>query len=292
MAKDIPLHKHLLIGLPATGKTTFLAALWDVVETSVIENSLKLKKCYRNNEYLNAIRDSWQECNLFERTIITGDQSVSMNLYNSINEVEVNLVIPDLSGETYRDHWEERQWTKEFEEMATDITGVLLFIHPGKVIPPVRIDEAEKVLQEIGEDPNKYDRQEGVPEAHQIEWKESFSSTQVKIVELIQFISFYPNLIEPYRIAVIISAWDLVNDSGNSPLEWLESTLPLVFQYLISNTKEIDFRVFGISAQGAAYNEDNIPELLKYPHPCERIIVSDEDSHVNDITSPIKWLME
>ena len=61
-------NKQFMIGLPGAGKTTFLAALWHVIESSEIEGQLVLAKLVDgDNTYLNNIRDSWADAKALER---------------------------------------------------------------------------------------------------------------------------------------------------------------------------------------------------------------------------------
>ena len=43
----------LMAGLPGTGKTTFLAALWHVAKSHEVEGSMRLEKREGDQEYLN-----------------------------------------------------------------------------------------------------------------------------------------------------------------------------------------------------------------------------------------------
>ena len=52
--------KLLMVGLPETGKTTYLAALWDVVNNpEEVEGALKLACLPVNAQYLNMISEKW-----------------------------------------------------------------------------------------------------------------------------------------------------------------------------------------------------------------------------------------
>ena len=68
-----PYCKQLLIGLPETGKTTFLAALWQVVESDEVPGALRLEKLHGDREHLNKIRADWLCCSPMGRTIIAAE---------------------------------------------------------------------------------------------------------------------------------------------------------------------------------------------------------------------------
>ena len=64
-----------LIGLPEAGKTTFLAALYHVVESGEIQSSLRLEQRHGDYRHLNTVRDQWADANPLERTKIPDEQA-------------------------------------------------------------------------------------------------------------------------------------------------------------------------------------------------------------------------
>ncbi len=72
--------RHLLIGLPATGKTTFLAALWHLVESAEIPEALRLVKLEGDREYINGLTRRWMRCESLSRTPVSTETLVSMRL--------------------------------------------------------------------------------------------------------------------------------------------------------------------------------------------------------------------
>src|SRR2546426_12094390 len=59
----------LMIGLPNTGKSTFLAALWHVVQQEDVPGSLVLERFPDGNrEYIAALHARWLRCEPVDRT--------------------------------------------------------------------------------------------------------------------------------------------------------------------------------------------------------------------------------
>lgn len=56
-------------------------------------------------------------------------------------------VFPDLSGESFQGAWEERHWTKEYNQLIADAGRVLLFVHPGTLKEPYTIAEMQKMAE-------------------------------------------------------------------------------------------------------------------------------------------------
>ena len=67
--------------------------------------------------------------------------------------------------------------------------------------------------------------------------------------------------------------------------------MPLFDQYLKSNYKTNNWKVFGVSAQGGYYDSD-LDSLLNKAAPSERIIMANGSSISHDLTEPLQWLMQ
>src|SRR5437763_11950314 len=108
----------LMIGLPGTGKTTFLAALWHVMRSDEVPGSMRLERREGDQEYLNRIADQWSKCEELERTPSGGGTDVSILLRDTGSGNTVNLQIPDISGELYVSQWETRRCLKSFADLV------------------------------------------------------------------------------------------------------------------------------------------------------------------------------
>lgn len=278
--------KQLLIGLPETGKTTFLAALWAVVDSEEVPNSLKLEGLDGDRTYLNKIRGDWECCNQMGRTLPGSEEIVSMKLIDELSGQVIEIHFPDLSGELFRDQWEQRRWTKAYADLVSEATGVLLFIHPNQVKESLSIDLANDLINSLEEQSNSTIEEPEEP----TDWMPALASTQVKLIDLLQFITQTIETKSSFRVAVIISAWDLVCGQGKSSASWLEATLPLLDQFLKANSEIFETRVYGISAIGGELDKD-VCQLREKLKATERIIVEGLECGLNDITAPVRWLM-
>jgi hypothetical protein len=285
---------QLIIGLPETGKTTFLAALWHVVTSEEVFESLLLERLHGDSRYLNEIRDKWASSLPIGRTIQESEElKISMILKTPDGKATTEITFPDMSGEAFRHLWEERSWEKRYDDIARAASGALLFIHPNTVTPPGRIaeivvpdDSTDNVGADAAEEEQVTD--EGAATALQ-PWHPKDSPTQVKIVELIQFFTYDELAYGLKRLAVIVSAWDLIPE-GPSPLEWLAERLPLLHQFLESNKEQLEYRVYGLSAQGGDIETET--ERLRRPiKQSERIDIIGEECPEHDITAPVRWVM-
>lgn len=285
---------QLIIGLPETGKTTFLAALWHVVTSEEVDESLRLERLHGDSKYLNDIRDKWASSLPIGRTIQESEElKISMLLKTPDGSATTEITFPDMSGEAFRHLWEERSWEKRYDDVARGASGALLFIHPSTVTPPGRIAEIivpeDATADEEEQMPNEETETEGSEADVPQPWHAKDSPTQVKIVELIQFLTYDQSSYNLKRLAVIISAWDVV-DKDNSPPQWLAERLPLLHQFLESNKDQLEYRLYGLSAQGGDIESE--AERLRRPiKQSERIDIVGEECPKHDITAPVKWVM-
>jgi hypothetical protein len=274
----------LMLGFTGSGKTTFLAALWHHLEAAESLARLELEQLQPDRNYLNAIRDNWLSLKPVPRTPLRASAPVSMVLRDKICGTSIELSMPDLSGETYHLQWVTRKATISYAQLASECSGAFLFVHPAEVrrthaLKPAngwRVDSEEEHGSRI--EPSKT-------------WTPEQTSTQVQLVDLIQLLMYLRSVKQPLRLAVIISAWDLIK-ARVSPIGWVESRLPLLSQFLHANRDRFASEVFGVSAQGGDLERDR-DALLGYLTPSERPRAVMGNSIDNTrITKPLEFLLD
>src|SRR6185295_3514907 len=85
-------------------------------------------------------------------------------------------------------------------------------------------------------------------------WNAEKSPTQVQLIELLQVIGSRETFKAPFRLAFVVSAFDLAAGSGLSPAELVERELPMLMQFLDANGHMFECNYYGISAQGGEYH--------------------------------------
>lgn len=281
--------KILFTGLPLTGKTTFIAALWYMLYNHKNDAKLKLGPLTGvDDQYLNEMSDAWMRYEDVPRTSRNklAGENVTINTINMENGQNILLDIPDFSGETFKDHYDQRVWTEDFYNRIQDTSSIMLFVSPRqRNNRPKLIVMEQDLLRHMGAKiPKKI--------VDFTEYDPEYTPNQVKIVDELQFFKKYANWQWPIKIALMISAWDGVQvqpDVTTTPEEWLKWHVPLLYQYLKCNPELFDVRYFGISAQGGNYkNKEQIVEI----DPMDRIQLQQDKVYINDITNPILWLAE
>jgi hypothetical protein len=276
-----------MVGLPATGKTTFLAALWHILRSDEVNAALRLADVRGDREYLNRIADQWCACEPLERTPVRGETVVIRVVHPTSCEA-TELWIPDMSGETFENQWEAREASIEFARQAEEAAGVMLFLHPDVTQETDSIAEANRALAAwAGPDAvTMSSHADGAPPRPQA-WHPRSVPTQVKVVELLQFLLAH----QPHgcRVAVVVSAWDRAGKVASAEA-WLTQRMSLLDQFLRANADRFSVRCYGVSAQGGNIKTDAEGLLVKSV-PAERITVVGPNAGPHDITAPVKWLM-
>lgn len=274
----------LFVGLPKSGKTTYLAALWHVLEDQSSTTKLKRKQNSVDRTYLNQIAEAWRACTPVPRTAQSDDTTVALHLEGD-GFGEFMLTVPDLGGEAFEQQLEHRKMSAAHAALFREANGVLLFFHPD-VQKGTQISEQDQIAASIGgatEAPSGANGHAAVP----VPWKVEMLPTQAKLVELLQFLQ--EMVAQRLRVAVVVSAWDLVADFGQTPREYVSGRMPLLRQFLDANDDVFDHAVFGISAQGGAIPDDK-SKLLGLDS-LKRIKVCHENENDHDITKPLAWLL-
>ncbi len=272
----------LFIGLPGSGKTTFLAALWHVLSDGSGATSLKLTKLSGDRAYLNQITKEWRECSQVLRTNLQAEQVVVLHL-DGEGFGTFDLSIPDLAGEAFKQQLSDRRISRRHDAFVQEATGVMLFLHPD-IQKGIQLTVARRLEAEL-----LGVHEEVAGAGADNTWSPELLPTQAKLVELLQFL--LERTQRKLRVAVVVSAWDLVDKFG-APHEFVARELPLLQQFLEVNDDLFEYSVFGVSAQGGDITVAAEKQtLLELDDALKRIKVRQEQQTSQDITKPIAWLL-
>lgn len=293
-----------IIGLPESGKTTFLAALWELVNERRVPKVLRFHSIGDNDQsYLRKIVKVWRSAKEQARTRLTGLSAVKMNLQDENGEL-VHVTMPDAPGEEFLAMWEERELGRLLGESLAS-GNIMLLLNGDKIRAPAWVTEREAQRRATGTQ---------VAQSLPTEWEPNFAPTQVQLVDILQQISRAPVGGAGRRAAIIISVWDKVEGEGLTPDAFLAAKLPMLAQYLHAGRDGWRSRVYGVSAQGGEYdnNADNVedgeheavPSKRKAPKkgrdadrlrevdiPAKRIRLVFGEEESSDLTEPLRWLM-
>jgi len=293
----MPDRSIVISGLPGSGKTTFLAALWHLISVrEEPETKLKFESLRSgDHKHLNEITARWQAAREQIHTHAASEKLVSMNLKDPAGET-FRVTFPDLSGESYQHMWEARECGNDLVDILRSGHGILLFAHADKIVRPLTVAEV------IGKE-RRMGITGGVP-GKPADWHPKFAPTQVQLVDLLQMLRSPQLNVRAEKLGIVLSAWDKVEIEQREPATYLTETMPLVDQYLKGGAGGWDYRVYGVSAQGGEYEpqvkqgqivapdlQAKIEEMRRIPNAASRIRLF-SPALSNDLTEPLAWLME
>ncbi|WP_210201924.1 hypothetical protein [Rhizobium sp. M10] len=280
-------HSVVIIGLPGSGKTTFLAALWHLVTSREVATLLRFANLRVGDAtHLNAIAARWRDAVEQDRTGLTGTRLVSMNLGDDTGQ-QIRISFPDVPGEAYRRIWEDRECSPAVADLL-QANGVMLFIHADTIRAPSWVVDEVDLARKLGLE---------VDQNTPVSWHPRLAPTQVQLVGLLQSLLASPLDVGERRLAVLFSAWDKVDAEGLDPNSFLHQKLPLLAQYLRQSPKWLT-RVYGISAQGGDYDSvevgalprEEAEELRNLDDASTRIKLVGPIPATHDLTEPLTWL--
>ncbi len=271
----------MICGLPASGKTTFLGALSHSINSQEIETSLKYDGLPEDRTYLNQLAERWLSCEAMDRTIIGTDNSVELKLRSELSRI--NLTIPDLSGETWSHLWDERQTTRTVADLCKQASGILFFVHCDQFVKVQTVVDQNLQNKALGEEEVNATIADWLPLEH--------TPTQTIVVDILQSLSNVEMSDKKRKLVVILSAWDKAEASGQTPSKYLSEHFPLLSQFLEANFLFSKIKILGISAQGGDLDTEG-EKLSEFDLPTNRIKITDQKDVYNDITLPLKWLLE
>lgn len=260
------------MGLPASGKTTFLAALWHQLESAELSTAFTTDRLPSDREYLNGIREKWLGFEEIPRTSVGTERSLLMHLQHVETLAHLELLIPDVAGERFAAQWHDRRISRRDLEYLQTSLGLLLFMHCRQISAP-------HVLSSKAPD--------GPTGNESIDWSTHLAPTQVQLVDLLQTALDARQRKRTLRVAIIVSAWDEVVESTTPPL-WLERKVPLLDQFCRANCRELQAKVFGVSAIGG--NLADKETLAMTSSPSSRVRVHMDTETVRDLTLPLEFI--
>ena len=248
-----------MIGMPSSGKTTYLVSLTSMLMFRERETALNLQS-HDLPEGLNNIQNEIANFNKFQpvgRTIGTVEGWIELPLCNERGN-KVCLRIPDLSGEIFRDLVHERVLKKEIALHLREADILLFFLNLDTISEERRIPLNEESAMEIIE--KDYDASvimEGKIQLAKSEMREEKPVTQTDLVELLQCVLYLSK--KRVKVKFIISAWDSMEEQlppdKQTPEDCMAKFLPLFLQFLRSNPERVDAEIWGVSAQGFDFSD-------------------------------------
>ena len=264
------------LGGPKTGKSTYAIALYGGL-VNAPNPELTLVRVLDDIGFLNSGLLALSAGKEVARTDTDVDEVVEL-LVRTGNGSEVELRIPDRSGELLKGMLASRVWDPSLRTDLQKAGGALLFVSARGLDPGAPADALQDLVPEEEDDGNLTPRP----------WDPSLMPTDARMVDALQEVNLVRD--RPLPTVVVISAWDLVDANRWNPTSWLHARVPLMAQYLeaLSGRAAI---VFGVSGQGGDLRDPEERQRLLDEDPWERARAVDAKGDPAPLAGPLIELL-
>lgn len=280
----------LIAGLPESGKSTFLGALWYNLKRQSAKSAMFLTADTNLPEdiaQLNSLSNAWRDAKDIDRTSGVGSiERVRLNLVRKDTQEKFSLDMPDFRGEVFKNILLSEE-SELLQKWLSEAEYLIYFIKDYKngefddddnhdddeidnnddVIPPLSVDDISPAAQNI-----------------------------MVLKYLISHGTFN-------KVAILLSCWDLYTNDGKlviNPENYLKQNSPGLYNFIRYHIKNC--KIFGTSSQGISYPskdanqdekdyEDKRKEFTKKIIPLtrsgERAFVEYENQKLYDLSYPI-----
>ena len=272
--------KCLIAGIPSAGKTTYIAALWDIINRNKESLELVYDTTPANTAYLNEIREYWIRMEPILRSKKPVPNDITINVTRKSDRSKMVLDIPDFMGEQFQNiishnaSEELRKWIEQSDRMLY-------------------------LINLLDDDAMKDDMEkEDVTHSDQEEKKEGIADLtpdkMLSVSQNIMVLKYIWSHAKIERLAIGISAWDSKAAEGQVPEEYLKQRSPVLYNFIKYYFPKVLF--FGVSAQGFDYESKDKAKRdemrLKSKSSSRAYIMYDRESKPStDLTRPINYLI-
>ncbi|RYB89056.1 hypothetical protein EUA06_18315 [Nocardioides glacieisoli] len=287
-----------MLGGHASGKTSYLGALWATVRGAAPDAPVTLSegRLPDSSTYLDECEHALLAGESVERTKLDHGERIDLDL--TIDGSPVLVTHLDVAGETYEAALEQRSVAPTLLTELAQTEAVMLFVHPRRLRLPHSITDARRLIAVAGEPLEQHSQAEPESEPNDIDpvdvWKHA--PTAVHLVEMLQLVVEQRTSGRRLNVALIVSAWDTIDQGPEwgtdcQPGPWVQANLPLLHQFLTTNDGHIRWKVFGVSAQGCNFDDkDAVDAIVEQPYD-QRTIVALDGGWTRDIAEPLRWFV-
>lgn len=265
----------LLAGLPAAGKSTYLAALWAVEKDGKSNHLLTCEGFPSDSSYIDGMRDNWAVFQAVRRTAFAEPQEIVLPMKSCRTGEKISLVLPDFKGEIFQ-RILDNAVSDDVRDWCGKSEGILFMLNIGNNSPELFQEELSKATKP------KVESEKVVMTSNDI-------TDAIKNVLLLKFLW---TEMGDCPISICFSCWDNIDIGDNINTEqWVKANHPCVYNFVENHYTQ--HRYFGISAQGADYadlDEGCQDKMAEKASKKERAFVYTEKKSY-DITEPIDFII-
>lgn len=283
--------RYYMMGIPESGKTTFLVAFTFMLEDQTEGTRLHLNPSEPPEGMTKEFKEEMDHWGKFEPLTHTRVGQIHKMKYTLYDEKEERYIleIPDRYGEIFSNIVLNRYIDDDTRAEWLAADKILFFVN----FERMNIGNQEELLTELPQET----QQLLMNGKKSLEKKEDDADNkfilpdQFVLVELLQMLQEVRK--NGIFIKFIISAWDSLNFQSidhekRLPEIVFEKYLPFVYQFLKSNSDSIHADFWGVSAQGSdLVDKEEVKKMSQALDSMERVIVVDSKGEVSHDLSKI-----
>jgi hypothetical protein len=277
-----------LIGMPETGKTTYVAALYHQLHDPPAGGTAKLRSQPVTRAYLEGIRGSWLSGKPVGRTPVEGGEDIRLHIEN--DGVAVTLQVPDVSGETFASAFATRQIDRRIATSVEAADGLLVFTTPDRLSSRILLTDGVARRANSGERTDGHEGRSAVnTEQQSAAFDHSSVPGETQLIDLLQWVldrqADAGRLL--LRCCLLISAWDTM-PAPIDPGHWVASQARMLNDFLSAHKSSLDARIYGLSAQGGDYANEDLSEHSPHDRP---YLIDLDGQRSTDLWAPVHWVV-
>ena len=232
----------LIAGLPDAGKSTYLGALWYIINNDPNKDKMSLKVSANNPpenlEQLSILSNRWLKVEDMDRTSTDVPSNISFNLVTLSGGEDFTLEVPDFRGESIRQIITQNQ-PKEFDVWCERADAMLYMM--SNIAPGLFADDYQTDEDEIETEENKVVGLE-------FDVKNMSAAAQNMLV-----LRYLAEKKQYKKVVICLSAWDKVMAyyPDKTPEEYVKEVSPALYNLIKFFYNNVKF--YGLSAQGSEY---------------------------------------
>ena len=237
--------KCMIAGLPGSGKSTYIGALWYCLMHPDNIEGIKLVADKMNLAddltVLNRLSDAYKNMQLIDRNYSDQNETVQINLKVADSDTRLQVEVPDFLGENFRDLVELKE-SELVSKWLNDTDTLVYFMN--EVTPP-----------EFEDDHGPEDDESPMPAKDVPPFSiKTISAVAMNIMVLKCLLSKKTFK----KVVIVLSWWDKNTENGvvpNNPQKYLKEYSPALFNFIQYHIPK--FEIIGLSAQGQEYPKED-----------------------------------
>jgi len=273
-------------GLPNSGKSSFIAALTHLLNAKEVDTRLTLASLSGDEKQLRTLEHRWLGAEPLPRTQRANEHWGRFSVLDTVTGEEAEFLVPDMRGELFEQPATIGGCQRALWEALVGCDAIILFTNVDRPDDDLTVcDMADVVGAVAGEE-------QQISNSRQLPFQASSIPEEPKLVELLQAVNRWPAPSKNRRLALVLSAWDVVSaEMGADPSSWADRHRPMLAQFLQENPGLWECRVYGVSALGGRLPQDGA-RLREIEVAGKRIGVVGVDVNQHDLTGILYWLMK